>query len=95
MAACVILVSFAAGFRKSYWNGCIKAAIVICYQMENTYASFVVQSSTGTCFVQALSYKVVLGSALRKLCSTKWYWEVLFANFGVQSNTGKRFVQAL
>ena len=36
-------------------------------------ASFVVQSSTGKCFVQALWYKVVLGSALCKLCSTK-YW---------------------
>ena len=32
---------------------------------------FVVQSSTGKCFVQALWYKVVLGSALCKLCSTK------------------------
>ena len=31
-AACVILVSFAAGHRKSYWIGCIKVAIylVIC-----------------------------------------------------------------
>ena len=31
-------------------------------------ASFLVQPSTGTCFVKALKYKVVLGSAL---------WEVL------------------
>ena len=29
-AACVILFSFAAGPRKSYWSGCIKVAIVIC-----------------------------------------------------------------
>ena len=29
-AACEILLSFAAGHRKSYWSGCIKAAIVIC-----------------------------------------------------------------
>ena len=28
-AACVILLSFAAGLRKSYWSGCIKAATVI------------------------------------------------------------------
>ena len=28
-AACVLL-SFAAEQRKSYWNGCIQAAIVIC-----------------------------------------------------------------
>ena len=26
-AACVTLLSFAAGHRKSYWCGCIKAAI--------------------------------------------------------------------
>ena len=28
-AACVILLSFAAEDRKSYWSGCIKAATVI------------------------------------------------------------------
>ena len=31
-AACIIL-AFAAGHRKSYWNGCIKAAIMICQQI--------------------------------------------------------------
>ena len=30
-AACVILLSFAAEHRKSYWNGRIKAASVICH----------------------------------------------------------------
>ena len=34
-AACVILLSFAAGSRKSYWSGCIKAATVICQQIFN------------------------------------------------------------
>ena len=29
-AACVILLSFAAGLRKSYWSGCMKAAKWIC-----------------------------------------------------------------
>ena len=29
-AACVILLSFQAGLRKSYWSGCTKAATVIC-----------------------------------------------------------------
>ena len=29
-AACVILLSFAAGHRESCWSGCFKAAIVIC-----------------------------------------------------------------
>ena len=29
-AACVILLSFAAGSRKLYWSGRITAAIIIC-----------------------------------------------------------------
>ena len=95
-AACVILLSFAAGRRQPYWSGCIKAAIVIsqqillhlgaggflffwflyvpfqkCFDMvfsllwrrdpvvelqlqDVLCASCVVQSSTGTCFLQAL-----------------------------------------
>ena len=32
-AACVILLSFAAGLRKSYWSGCIQAATVTCQQI--------------------------------------------------------------
>ena len=32
-AACVILLSFAAEDRKSYWSGCIQAATVICQQI--------------------------------------------------------------
>jgi hypothetical protein len=43
--------------------------------------SFVVQSSTGKYFAQAVYYEVVLGSTLRKSCSTK--------------GTGKHFVQVL
>ena len=38
MAAYVILLSFAAGHRKSYWNGCIKAAIAICQQILSLLA---------------------------------------------------------
>ena len=37
-AACVILVSFAAGHRKSHWSGCIKAEIVICQQIFSILA---------------------------------------------------------
>ena len=37
-AACVILLSFAAEDRKSYWNGCIKAAKVNCQQIFSTLA---------------------------------------------------------
>ena len=37
-AACVILLSFAAGSRKSYWSGCIQAAKVICQQISSILA---------------------------------------------------------
>ena len=30
VAALVVLLSFAAGSRKSYWSGCMKAATWIC-----------------------------------------------------------------
>ena len=32
-AACVILLSFAAEDRKSYWRGCIQAARLVCQQI--------------------------------------------------------------
>ena len=37
-AAWVILLSFAAEDRKSYWNGCIKAAKVNCPQIFSILA---------------------------------------------------------
>ena len=37
-AACVILLSFAAGHRGSYWSGCIRAAIVICRRFFSVWA---------------------------------------------------------
>ena len=37
-AACVILLSCAAGSRKSSWSGCIKAAKVICQQIFSILA---------------------------------------------------------
>ena len=37
-AACVILLPFAAEDRKSYWNGCIQAAKVICQQIFSILA---------------------------------------------------------
>ena len=45
--------------------------------------------------MQVLWCEVVLGSTLCKLCSTKWYWEVLCAIFAVRSGTGGYFVKAL
>ena len=51
-AACVILLSFAAGDRKSYWNGCIKAAKVICQQIFSILALiiFLFKISFKKCF---------------------------------------------
>ena len=40
-AACVILLSFAAGLRKSYWSGCMKAATVICQQIFSILAPMI------------------------------------------------------
>ena len=37
-AACVILLSFVVGLRKSYWSGCMKAATVICQQIFSILA---------------------------------------------------------
>ena len=39
VAAFVILLSFAAGSRKSYWSGCMKAATVICRDFVHFGAS--------------------------------------------------------
>ena len=38
VAAFVILLSFAAGLRKSYWSGCMKAATAICQQIFSILA---------------------------------------------------------
>ena len=54
-AACVILLSFAAEQRKSYWNGCIQAAIVIWQQIFLTLAlvilcNFPLKNPLNKCF---------------------------------------------
>ena len=41
-ATCVILLSFAAEDRKSYWNGCIKAAKVIFQQIFNLILALII-----------------------------------------------------
>ena len=38
VAAFVILLSFAARLRKSYWSGCMKAATLICQQIFSILA---------------------------------------------------------
>ena len=63
-AACVILLSFAAEDRKSYWNGCIKAAKVICQQIFSILAliifllKFLFKSSSKSSFVALASRSI-------------------------------------
>ena len=55
-AACVILLSFAAGHRKLYWNGCIVSARVICQRIFPILALVIfllklfLQSASKSCF---------------------------------------------
>ena len=52
VAAFVILLSFAAGSRKSYWSGCMKAATVICQQIFSILALmiFLLKNHFKKCF---------------------------------------------
>ena len=52
MAACVIPLSFAAGHRKSYWSGCIKAAKAICQQIFSNFGAggFPLKNAFRKCF---------------------------------------------
>ena len=83
-AACVILLSFAAEDRKSYWNGCIKAAKVICQQNFSILSLIIflskllLKSVSKSCFFALASRSSfgaancsILGKTLCKLCSTK------------------------
>ena len=55
VAACVILLSFAAGLRKSYWSGCMKAATVICQQIFSILALVICNSVSADRIVMAVS----------------------------------------
>ena len=56
VAAFVILLSFAAGSRKSYWSGCMKAATVIYQQIFSILALVI--------FACSLERRVSLGPAM-------------------------------
>ena len=78
-AACVILISFAAGHRKSYWGGCTKAAIVICQQIFSVLAlvivllKFLLKSASKSCFFWLWRRDPVLElQFLLSLCNTKF-----------------------
>ena len=65
-AACVILLSFAAGLRKSYWSGCMKAATVICQQIFSILAPAIF-------FLEILLKSASKSSFFRSvLCMTCW-----------------------
>ena len=58
VAAFVILLSFAARLRKSYWSGCVKAATVICQQIFSILALVI------------FLLKILLKSASKSSCTT-------------------------
>ena len=68
-AACVILLSFAAGLRKSYWSGCMKAATVICQQISSILALVIfllkiLLKSASKSFFFALASRSGFGAAI-------------------------------
>ena len=103
--ACVtLLLSFAAGHCKSYWSGCIKAAIVICQQIFSYFLNFgacdfpfklIFQKCIKIVFfpsAQIRFWRCNFFTPLRKFCSTIEYWarwDTLWASFVAQSSTGK------
>ena len=72
-AACVILLSFAAGQRKSYCNGCIKAATMICQNFFSilTVLLFLFECPFKKCFEIVLFFAVTsrsgFGAAISEL----------------------------
>jgi len=64
-AACLILLSFAAGHGASYWSGCIKAVIAIFQQNFSilTLAIFLLESASKSSFI-ALSSRSGFGAAI-------------------------------
>ena len=80
---CVVLLSFGAGHRKSYWNGCINAAIVICHEifsnlgMVISLSKFLLKSASKSSFllwrrdpVLELQFLTFLHVVLIVLCSS-------------------------
>ena len=69
-AACVILLSFAAGHGKSYWNGFIKVAKVICQQIFSILAlvifllQYLFKSASKSSFFFALASRSGFGAAI-------------------------------
>ena len=76
LAAFVILLSFAAGLRKSYWSGCMKAATVICQQISSILAvvifllKILLKSASKSSFFSLWRRDPVLQPAQLLLCRT-------------------------
>ena len=65
-AACVILLSFAAGLRKSYWSGCMKAATVICQHIFSILALVI--------FLLKILLKSASKSSFFRFGVEIWFW---------------------
>ena len=85
VAACVILLSFAAGSRKSYWSGCMKAATVICQQIFSILALVLFLLHVGLEQCEVWGVKSAVWSVKEAVGSEKCeVWSVKF-KFGVRS----------
>ena len=69
-AACVRLLSFAAEDRKSYWNGCIKAAKVNCQQIFSILALII--------FLLKFLLKSASKSSFCRFGVEIWFWSCNF-----------------
>ena len=82
-AACVILLSFAAEDRKSYWNGCIQAATVICQRIFSILAlvifllNIIVKNVSKLFFFSALASRSGFGAAI---CDSVARSSIVFCN---------------
>ena len=70
LAACVILLSFAAGLRKSYQSGCMKAATMICQQIFSILALVI--------FLLKILLKVLQNRLFFALASRSRFWSYNF-----------------
>ena len=105
-AACVILLFFAAEDRKSYWNGCVKAAKMNCQQIFSILAliifllKFLLKSASKSSFCRFGVEIRFWSRNFRRLCASFVVQSSIgtcfvCASFVVQSSTWKCFVQAL
>ena len=76
-AACVILLSLADGHRKSYWNGCIMPATMICQQILSILALAI--------FLLKILLKVLQNRRFSALASRSGFGAAIFDAFARSS----------